>query len=220
MFWVRHCQDFAVNADMASSLYYAWDPKNEIKQSSYFVRIQLHMALNSVQKAVQGSIFYCYQIHLIIAVSKVLESVVILKSAISICLSEANLLVLISAFRKLQYCRMMKTAVNQIVTPYDSALGFELNETECEKSTFTARIERQYSTGGYHCCKMSCFVCWEMFSEGVRLTWKPEVSISNLLWSKLNCKGKMVYEFLVMAGFLCVCVCVRACWSSHDTFLA
>jgi hypothetical protein len=87
------------------------------------------MALNSAQKAGQGIIFYCYQIRLI-AVSKVLESVVILKSAISICLSEANLLVFISAFRELQYCCMIKPAVNQIVTRYDSAVGFELNEME------------------------------------------------------------------------------------------
>jgi len=88
------------------------------------------MAQNSVQKAVEGSILYCYQIHLIIVVSKVLESVVILKSAISICLSEANLLVLLSPFRELQSCRMIKPAVYQIVTCYDSAVGFELNETE------------------------------------------------------------------------------------------
>ena len=58
------------------------------------------MALNSFQKAVQGSIFYCYQIQLIIAVTKVLESVVILKSAISICLSEANLLSLDISIQK------------------------------------------------------------------------------------------------------------------------
>ena len=115
---------------MTSDLYYVWDPKNEMKQSPFFVRIKLHMALNSAQEAVQGSIFYCYQIRLIIAVSKVLESVVTLKSAISICLSEANLLVFISAFRELQYCHMIKPAVNQIVTCYDSAVGFELNETE------------------------------------------------------------------------------------------
>lgn len=119
MFWGRHCQDFAVITDMASGLYYAWDPKNEIKQSPFFVGIELHMALNSAQKAGQGIIFYCYEIHLIVAVSKVMESVVILKSAISICLSEANLLVLISAFRDLLYCRMMKPAVNQIVTHCD-----------------------------------------------------------------------------------------------------
>jgi hypothetical protein len=37
------------------------------------------MALDSVQKAILGSIFYCYQIHLIVAVSKVLESLVIIK---------------------------------------------------------------------------------------------------------------------------------------------
>jgi hypothetical protein len=74
------------------------------------------MALDPAQKAVQGSVFYCYQIHLIIAVSRVLVSVVILKSAISICLSEANLLVLIATFRELQYCRMLKPARNRIVT--------------------------------------------------------------------------------------------------------
>jgi hypothetical protein len=130
LFWGRLCQDFAVIADMASGLYYVWDPKHEIKQSPFFVRIVLHMALNSAQKAVEGSIFYCYQIHLIIAVLKVQKSVVILKSAVSICLSEANLLVLISAFRELQYCCMIKPAVNQIVTCYDSAVGFELSEIE------------------------------------------------------------------------------------------
>jgi hypothetical protein len=88
------------------------------------------MALNSAQKAGQGIIFYFYQIHLIIAVSKVLESVVILKSTISICLSEANMLVFISAFRELQYCCMIKPAVNQIVTRYDCAEGFEIDEME------------------------------------------------------------------------------------------
>jgi len=37
------------------------------------------MPLDSVLKAIQGSIFYCYQIHPIIAVSRVLESLVIIK---------------------------------------------------------------------------------------------------------------------------------------------
>jgi hypothetical protein len=130
MFSERHCQGFALVADMASGLYYVLDLKNLIKQSPFFVRIELHMALDSAQKALQGSIFYCYQIHLIIAVSRVLESMVIIKSAISICLSEANMLVLIVAFRELQYCHMIKPVVNQIGTFCDSAVGFELNETE------------------------------------------------------------------------------------------
>jgi len=170
------------------------------------------MALNSVQKAVQGSIFYCYQIHLIVAVSKV-----ILKSAMSICLSEANLLVLISAFRELQYCCMIIPAVYQIVTRYDSAVGFELNETEvwtihihcknwktvfnrklpllqdelfCVLRNIFRRCEAYLEAGGQH------------FSSSVK---QAEPQGEDGLWIPGHCG-------------LPVCVCVS--WSSHDTFLA